>query len=268
VSYTFLNTMLGAVYERVQEIGIYSSLGLTPVHVAALFLAEASVFATIGAVLGYLLGQTVALVLTAQGMLGGITLNYSSLSAVTSTLIVMFTVFLSTSYPAKKAADMTVPDVTRKWDLGEPEGDHWAFDFPFTVSRFEILGLYAYLYRVFASYGEGSIGEFLAEDLDFAAGGQEPEVWFRISMRVWLAPYDLGIGQEVVMEAAPGEDRRIYRIGMFIRRVSGDAASWQRINRRFLNVLRKRFLVWRTLSPAVKQDYAAAGEGLARVETS
>ena len=263
-----LNTMLGSVYERGPEIGIYSSLGLTPLHVAALFLAEASVFATIGAVMGYLLGQTVGLVLAANGLLEGITLNYSSLSAISSTLIVMLTVFLSTSYPAKKAADMTVPDVNRKWDLSAPEGDDWSFDFPFTVSRDEIVGLYAYLYRVFASYGEGSIGEFLTEDLEFSISAPGPEPAYRIDMRTWLAPYDLGIGQEVSMEAVPSDEHRIYRIAMSIRRVSGDAASWQRINRRFLNVLRKRFLVWRTLAPEIKQEYAAEGATLHQVETS
>ncbi|MEO2002821.1 MAG: FtsX-like permease family protein, partial [Candidatus Poribacteria bacterium] len=50
-----LNTMLGAVYERVREIGIYSAVGLAPVHIAFLFMAEACVYAVLGAVLGYLM---------------------------------------------------------------------------------------------------------------------------------------------------------------------------------------------------------------------
>ena len=53
-----LNTMLGAVYERVREISIYSSVGLAPVHIAFLFLAEACVYAIVGAVLGYLMGTS------------------------------------------------------------------------------------------------------------------------------------------------------------------------------------------------------------------
>ncbi|MCH8979694.1 MAG: ABC transporter permease, partial [Armatimonadetes bacterium] len=56
-----LNTMMGAVYERFKEIGIYSAVGLAPNHIAALFMAEAGVFATIGAVLGYLIGQVLVL---------------------------------------------------------------------------------------------------------------------------------------------------------------------------------------------------------------
>ena len=46
-----------------------------------------------------------------------------------------------------------------------------------------------------------------------------------------------------------------YKIETHIERISGDVASWQRMNRKFLNVLRKRFLVWRTLSPVIRQGY-------------
>ena len=257
-----LNTMMGAVYERVSEIGIYSSLGLTPLHVAALFLAEASVFSTIGAVLGYLLGQSLALVLAQFGMLEGMVLNYSSLSAVSATLIVMLTVFISTIYPAKKAADMTVPDVTRKWSFGEPQGDEWIFDFPFTVPGAEIEGFYAYLHQIFASYGEGSVGKFLTQDLeiDRTAAGSEPR--YRIAMQAWLAPYDLGISQDVLMDAVPTGQHHIYRIVMQLQRRSGDVVTWKRLNHGFLQVLRQRFLIWRTTPPQVKEDFAARAQAL------
>ena len=70
--------------------------------------------------MGYLIGQVLVLVLYNEGLLGGLELNYSSLSAISATLIVMATVFLSALYPAKKAADMAVPDVTRKWEFPDP----------------------------------------------------------------------------------------------------------------------------------------------------
>ena len=251
-----LNTMMGAVYERVREIGIYSSLGLTPIHVSALFMAEASVFATIGAVMGYLIGQSLALVLGSAGLLQGLTLNYSSLSAISSTAVVMLTVFLSTAYPAKKAADLTVPDVTRKWSFGEPDGDDWRFDFPFTVPGIEVEAMYAYLSQVFESYGEGSFGEFLTQDLEFGVSTGAGGLQYRLSLEAWLAPYDLGIAQRVVMEAIPTGEHNIYRIAMHLRRRSGDTASWKRINRGFLNVLRKRFLVWRTIPDEDRERYA------------
>ena len=255
-----LNTMMGAVYERFREIGIYSAVGLAPNHIAALFLAEAGVFATLGAVFGYLIGQVLVLFLYQFDMLGGMELNYSSLSAISATLIVMVTVFLSTLYPAKKAADMAVPDVTRKWEFPEPDGDQWVFDFPFTVGGAEVLGMYTYLTRVFESYGEGSVGDFVADNVRFTSTESKGEPQYEIYLTAWLAPYDLGISQNVEMRAIPAGEHNIYKIEVVIHRLSGDVASWKRINRGFLNVLRKRFLVWRTVPQELKLRYAEEGK--------
>ncbi|HUT35066.1 MAG TPA: FtsX-like permease family protein [Planctomycetota bacterium] len=257
-----LNTMMGAVYERFREIYIYSSVGLAPTHVAALFLAESAVYATVGAVAGYLLGQLVASIVFHLGLLGTLTLNYSSLSAIYSSLVVMITVFLSSLYPAKKASDMAVPDVTRRWEFPPPEGDRWQFDFPFTVGGAEILGMYCYLARFLQSYGETSIGAFYTEDVRLAKGEPGGEADYVISARCWLAPYDLGISQDVRFEAVATGEFNIYRIVVRILRVSGDTLSWQRMNRGFLNVLRKQFLVWRTVPSGTKAEYSEEGQRL------
>ena len=263
-----LNTMMGAVYERFREIGIYSAVGLAPNHISALFLAEAGVFATLGAVLGYLIGQVLVLLLFERGLLGGLELNYSSLSAISATLIVMATVFLSTLYPAKKAADMAVPDVTRKWEFPEPDGDRWVFDFPFTVGGGEVLGMYTYLTRVFESYGEGSVGDFVADNIKFTSQDVNGEPQYEIHLTAWLAPYDLGISQDVELKAIPEGEHNIYRIEVVINRLSGDVASWKRINRGFLNALRKRFLVWRTIPGDLKHNYAEEGTQILAGETA
>ena len=254
-----LNTMTGSVYERFHEIHIYSSVGLAPTHIAALFLAEAAVFATVGAVAGYLLGQTVAGVVLHFNVLGAITLNYSSLSTIYSSVVVMLTVFLSTLYPAKKASDMAVPDVTRRWEFPPPVGDDWTFDFPFTVGGVEILGMYAYLARFLQSYGETSIGAFYTEDVALAKAPPGEAADYVISARTWLAPYDLGISQDVRFEAVPTGEHNVYAIVVRIHRISGDTLSWQRMNRGFLNVLRKQFLVWRTVPSGTKAEFADEG---------
>jgi hypothetical protein len=254
-----LNTMIGSVYERSREIGIYNSVGLTPKHIGALFMAESAVFATLGAVTGYLIGQVLAMVFVQTNLLSGINLNYSSLSAIWSTVVVMVVTLLSTLYPARVAARLAVPDVSRRWVFPEPEGDAWLFDFPFTVGGAEALGLYSYLATVFESYGEGSIGDFVAEDVTLSAAGEPAEPIYVITLKVWLAPYDLGISQSVRLEAVPTGEYGIYKIGVVLARESGDVASWRRINRGFLNLLRKRFLVWRTLAPELKHEYRRSG---------
>ena len=246
-----LNTMIGAVYERAREIGVYSVVGLAPSHIGLLFIAEATVFAVFGAVAGYLLGQGTYLLSVHAGLVSGITLNFSSLSAVWATAIVMITVLLSTLYPAQLAAKMAVPDLTRRWELPAPEGDRWHFDFPFTVAAAEVPGIYAYLKTVFDAYAEGSAGDFIAESVEVSVTGGSGGGVYELTMTAWLAPFDLGISQAVQLTAVPGE-HGIYRIETELTRVSGDVASWRRMNRSFLSVLRKRFLVWRTLSSEMR----------------
>ncbi|MFQ6043676.1 MAG: ABC transporter permease, partial [Candidatus Poribacteria bacterium] len=192
-----LNTMLGAVYERVREISIYSSVGLAPVHIAFLFIAEACVYAIIGAVFGYLIGQTTSWALVKWELLSGLTLNYSSMSTVTSTIIVMLVVLASTIYPAIKASRMAVPDIERKWKLPEPDGDEWHFDLPFTVLGEEALGLNIFMRDYFEAHADESASDFYTDQVTFSRkkleeGGEE----YSTSMMVWLAPYDLGVSQQ------------------------------------------------------------------------
>lgn len=272
-----LNTMMNAVYERFSEIGVYSAVGLAPAHIGALFMAEAAMYAVIGGMSGYLIGQTVALGITEYQLLAGLTLNYSSLSAVASTAMVMAVVMLSTIYPARKASQMAVPDVNRQWSIPEPDGDDWSFEFPFTISRTETLGLCAYLTRFFESYGESTLGSFMTDEValtgvvgggvdgDDPGDGGDPVVnagaaAYEISMKTWLAPYDTGVSQRVTLHASLAEEEHgLYAVWVHIFRLSGDVDSWQRLNRRFLNVLRKQFLVWRTVDLEVKKVYADDG---------
>ena len=260
-----LNTMLGAVYERIREISIYSSVGLAPVHIAFLFLAEACVYAIVGAVLGYLLGQVVATLLVHFGWLAGLTLNYSSMSTVVATIIVMIVVVGSTLYPAIKASRMAVPDLERKWKLPEPTGDEWHFNLPFTVLSEESLGLNIFMRDYFDAHADESASDFYTNQVAFSqfmedSGDSEKES-YAVSMMVWLAPYDLGVSQSIRFVTSPvgGEEEELYQIKLDITRESGEIASWKRVNRRFLNLIRKQLLIWRTLSPDVRGEFHERG---------
>ena len=258
-----LNTMLGAVYERVREISIYSAVGLAPVHIAFLFIAEACVYAIIGGILGYLLGQSVAWVLVNWGLLGGLTLNYSSMSTVTSTIIVMLVVLGSTIYPAVKASRMAVPDIERKWKLPEPDGDVWHFDLPFTVLSEEALGLNIFIRDYFEAHADESASDFYTDQVNFKhEKGSTGEMEYNIGMMVWLAPYDLGVSQRIELITTPSdetEEEDLYQIYLQVYRESGEIASWKRVNRRFLNLLRKQFLLWRTFNVAVRNEFHERG---------
>jgi hypothetical protein len=256
-----LNTMLGAVYERLREIGIYSSVGLAPLHISFLFIAEACVYAVLGVVAGYLVGQVTAKILIVGGWMGALQLNYSSVAAMGATGLVMAVVVLSSLYPARIAARLAVPDVTRRWEMPEIDGDDLAFRFPFTVSAFEIRSLCVFLVAYLQAYSEESIGSFYTQQTHLQELTPASDTTgYRIDTQIWLAPFDLGVSQDLVLTARPAEaGRRVFEIFLEVHRRSGEPASWHRTNQRFINLLRKQFLIYRTLSASVKQEYGRRG---------
>jgi hypothetical protein len=216
-------------------------------HIALLFVAEACVYAVIGVTLGYILGQGLGKVLIWVDLLEGMNLNYSSMSAIVSALLVMAVVLLSTIYPARVAARSAVPDTVRRWNPPPPEGDRWEFDFPFMVSEGEVQGVCGFLANFFNAYSEESIGDFYAEKVRVVTekGTQGEE--YAVQLLLWLAPFDMGVSQFLQLEFLPTQMSGVYTIQLFIQRISGQDTFWQRINHRFFNRLRKEFLIWHTL---------------------
>ena len=257
-----LNTMLGSVYERVREIYIYSSLGLAPTHVAALFVAEACVYAILGAIIGYLLGQVTARVLVRTHLVTGLNLNYSSLSAVLATLIIMATTLASVIYPARRASDIAMPGIERRWAMPEPEGDRLHIELPFTVTGDQALGVNMYLHEYFTAHTDYSLGQFSTDEITLGRRGYDYGKGYALESMVWLAPYDLGVSEKLAIETIPTEDEEIFEIHADILRVSGDDASWLRVTRNFINILRKQYLLWRTFPIAQKEEYGQQAEEL------
>ncbi len=251
-----LNTMLGAVFERTKEIHIFGSIGLAPSHVGVLFIAESTVYAVMGAILGYLLGQVVAKISVYTGWLEGLSLNYSSMAAIVATVVVMAVVLLSTVYPAKKASSVATPGVERRWKVTDPDGDTWIIPLPFSVTGDQAMGLNAFLSEWFAAYEEYSIGDFVTEGTTFSRHTHEYGEGFEIELMAWLAPFDLGVSQRVFVRTRPTDMKDVFEIDLRLDRESGDVSSWKRVNRRFINTLRKQFLIWRTISPEDRERYA------------
>lgn len=251
-----LNTMLGSVWERVKEIHVFSSVGLSPTHVGALFLAESCVYANIGAILGYLLGQGVTKILIMSDSLGAVQTNYSSMSAVFSTVIVLITVLLSTLWPARKAAQIAVPDIERRWKLPEPDGDEMNIPMPFTVTGRDAPAANAFLTEFFEAYVGYAGGDFYTEGVSLRGITCEHGDGYSLSLKIWLAPYDLGVSQTVELLTEPTGEYNIYQLSIKIHREAGDISSWKKTNWLFLNLIRKQFLIWRTIPVEQKEGYA------------
>ncbi len=255
------STMLNSVAERGREIFIYASLGLAPIHVAALFLVEAGIYAILGGLGGYILAQ---LIVSGLGVAAGLgwgvqpDLNYSSFTAVATILMVMATVLLSALYPAIVASRAANPG-TADFNLPDPEGDTIAIEFPFTVAKRDIRGLTAFLKAWFDANTEASTGCFTAAEARAEHGGDASAPRHAVEAKVWLAPFDLGISQRFRLDAAPTDMKAIYGLKVRIDLLSGQRSNWCRANLAFMKALRLQFLVWRTLSPETTDRYRAMG---------
>lgn len=245
-----LNTMLGSVYERKREIAIHSAVGLSPLHIAGLFIAEACVFSVIGSVAGYFIGQSVAALVRHTGALPGLVPNYSSLSAVGSAAMVMGTVLLSTLYPAYQAARIATPGERAHWRFPDPEGDVLRVELPFTASS-HALGLARFLAEFLREHSEGHGDDFAGEDVRLTSD----EGRITVHAMTWLAPFDLGVSQRFTFELLPFEEGPVRIANLTLERQSGEHDTWCRLNRRFLQTLRNQFLLWRSFADGLRDRY-------------
>lgn len=254
-----MNTMLGSVYERTREISVFNAVGLAPAHVGALFIAEAVVYSVIGVIVGYLLGQTVAHLIIVSGWLPGFQLNVSSLAAVGASVLVMVVVIASTLYPARMASRLAMPAAEMGWRLPVPEKDRLTVVLPFTVTGGQATGVNLFLKEYLDAHTEVAVGDFACEGVTLERGLVGVAGGLSLGFVVWLTPYDLGVSQRAALRTTPTDDAAIFDLTLVIDRLSGDNPSWLRLNRVFLNVIRKQFLIWRTLGKAGQQAYVMRG---------
>ena len=269
-----LNTMIGAVFERKREIGVYTAVGLAPSHVSFLFIAEALAFAVISVVLGYLLAQVTAGLLSGTSLWAGMTANYSSMAGVAAMGLVIAVVLLSVVYPSRLAGQIAIPDVNRSWSMPEPVDGAIRTRLPFLVRVREQECAGGFLFDYYGTHQDVSHGLFATADVDYAfecpwdVPGAPPhpkerfpefcdlKACMRLTATVWLAPFDFGIKQAVAITFIPSPDTPGYmEIDVELSRQAGEAGMWKRLNKGFVNDLRKQLLVWRSLEEAVRVAY-------------
>jgi cell division protein FtsL len=268
-----LNTMIGSVYERKREIGIYTSVGLAPSHVSFLFIAEAMALAVISVVLGYLLAQSSAKLFAETALWSGITVNYSSWAGVAAMILVIIVVLVSVLYPSKVAGEIAIPDVNRAWTLPEARGHIIEITLPFYMSYAEHRSIGGFLLEYFQGHQDVSHGLFSTGDIEFGFSCQtapglagdaedcpqeacEYEACLQMRASVWLTPFDFGINQKVDLQFCPATDEPGFlEIKVRLTRESGEANAWHRINKGFLHNIRKQLLLWRSFDFATKEHY-------------
>ncbi len=258
-----LNTMISSVYERKNEIAVYTSVGLAPSHVSFLFIAEALALAVISVVLGYLLAQVSAALFSSTSYWEGITVNYSSMAGVAAMILVIAVVLISVIYPSKVAARIAIPDVNRSFKLPAAVNNHIDVILPFFMKHEEQESIGGFIYSYLTGHQDISHGIFSTGPVDIIyscstveqiqqmiANSDDPSTLqcMHIRSKVWLAPFDFGIMQEVDIQFCPARENSNYlEIKITLKRHSGELSMWERINTLFLHDIRKQLLIWRSI---------------------
>ena len=248
-------TMLGSVSDREREIYTFSALGLAPRHVATLFFAESAVFSLLGGMGGYLLAQATMKVLTVMSEQGWVVvpeMNMSSTNTIVTILIVMATVLVSAIYPAIKASRSANPGLMRVWRPPEPKGDVLDLVFPFTVSQYDVTGVVSFLKEHFDNHTDTGLGHFMSADAQLVRDEHHD---LGLDAELALAPFDLGVSQGFALRSTPSEIPGINEVRIRLERRSGQPKDWQRLNKVFLDDIRKQFLIWRSQPHETMEGY-------------
>ena len=253
------NTLLANVYERIREIRIYSSIGMTPKDVGMMFLVQSLGLGVIGGFLGYVIGALINYAVYTTGQMpAGFTLNSSSLYVAISIVSVIVTSLLVAIYPFVAASKHVTPSLERVWKITtKPIGDNWTIFLPVEIhSREEVLASLRYLkeYLEAASVAERT-SPFVASDVSMRTrlrGALEDEI---LEFNVRLAPYDAGIFQRVTVTALRAKEGESYSFELSIHRNAGAIEPWIKSNRSFADTIRKQLLMWKTLPPAQRDKY-------------
>jgi hypothetical protein len=89
-----------------------------------------------------------------------------------------------------------------------------------------------------------------------------------LSLRVWLAPFDMGVSQDSDILLMPSKDEGLYELQLRLVRRSGETSAWKRVNRGFISDLRRQLLLWRTIPPTTQRLYIQRGRAHVRGEVA
>jgi len=261
--FTILNTLIGSVTERTREIGTLGAIGLSPLHVTSLFLAETTVYAIFGSVLGYLFGL-LGVGISAPLFGKGFTPNYSSSFVIYAVIVSLGFTLISSIYPISLASKLVTPSLERKWRITtKPVGNSWVIPLPFvTTDGAEVQGLLAFMSEYFMSHKTESAPDFSVRTEPISYKEIDPQGMEiqGIKTELSLPPYDARTIQIVDLRATFSQSR--YTFSILVTRIEGDSIQWTRSNVTFLDLARKQLLYWRGLTPNQRERYVEIAQGI------
>ena len=252
-AFTVLNVMLASVYERVREIHIFSSLGVSPKNIAFMFLAESVLYGIVGALSGYIVSATIMYILGSLNInLTGMPLNYASTFVMVVIGTITSTAIISTVYPASKASRLVTPSLKRRWEIStSPVGDDWKIPLPFVLDIQDAGGAILFIGE-YAVASKATYGSFDVQEETIRYEAEKDAISVKFDVR--LAPYDMNLNQNVEVSATrTAKDKMQFSLNL--HRISGPREQWTLTNYRFADAIRKQILLWRVLRPDQKKKY-------------
>jgi len=254
-----LNAMYENVLIRRREIYTYASLGLSPSGATVMFITEAAVYALIGAVIGFLLGFFLDFIfMTAHVLPPSFTFNFTSWSLILSLLLILVATLGGSIYPSRISSRLITPSLTRRWRPStRAKGREWSIELPMRLKlKEEALGVLRYLQEYYAGIGYEK-PSFRVERMP-----QLDEQNNKLSLRVRLPPYEMGIVQDVDLQFVQGATME-YVLYAAMKLVTGDPGLWQSHGLGFLEDLRAQVILWRALKPEERNRYITGQRGAA-----
>lgn len=123
------------IYERRNEIFVFSSVGLNPTHISSLFIVEAGVLGFIGGGIGYILSMIMFRLLDILNIVLPVNIKTSPIDMLSLITIASLTAIFASVPPALKAARITTPSLLRKWKIEEKavRGETWKVRVPLRI---------------------------------------------------------------------------------------------------------------------------------------
>ncbi|MBO3798299.1 MAG: FtsX-like permease family protein [Thermoproteota archaeon] len=261
--FAVFNMMLGIIEERTREIGTLSAIGLSPLHVSFMFLAEIIDYAIISATLGYILGVIGISATQKFNVMPGVVLNYSSSVIIIVLSMTILSTIAASLLPVRKAARLVTPSLERKWKVTtKPQGTEWTIPLPFSSPPEELPGVLAFIHEFISSHSREGVGSFVSSDTVITDIQHGTNTYKGVKSRINLPPYDQGLTQDVYLIASLDDVRQKYDFIIHTVRLSGIEGTWKRSNFLFVNSIRKQLLIWRTLRQEEREEYIKRGRSI------
>jgi len=253
-SFNVIATLLAIQRERIRDVFIYTTVGLSPLEATVMAILEALTYSTLGVAIGYFLGFIGNMVFKELGVLPAtFTFNYASTFAMLSLSLLLLAALISSYYPARVASKLITPSLERKWKPStKPKAGLWEMPLPLKINQIEeVKGLILFLKEYYLGVGIER-RSFRVDNVGIDLSDPEGP---RIKVAVSLAPYEAGVKATINISALWTEAEKSYSFMILIRKESGEESIWAKGSYEFIDDLRRQILLWRFLSVEERANY-------------